>query len=103
MKPKVTLFVNGNIFCREDFGTTTQTNLDNGYFLAKPDDFDLSEAIIVEGNLICDNMDIKSHIVACTGDIVSFNGEMPLSLKMSDKEIELVKSLFGKHLFKEDE
>ena len=72
---KVTLFVYGNILCRDDFATTTKKNFDDAYVYAKPDEYDLSEAIVVNGNLICDYMDIKSHKVACTGSITAFCGD----------------------------
>lgn len=95
MKPKVTLFVNGNILCRDDFSTTTETDLENVTPHAIADNFDLSDALIVNGNLIVDGMDVKSHKIACTGYVVAYGGQMPISERLTEKEKQQLRYYFN--------
>ncbi len=84
MKPKVTLFVNGCIICKAYFATTTESNFDNVTTHANPDDFDLSEAIVVDGDIELGSMDIKSHKIACTKTVTAM-GENYTEIKELNK------------------
>lgn len=85
MKPKVTLFVNGGILCKAYFATTTESDFNNVTTHANPDDFDLSEAIVVDGDVEVGSMDIKSHKIACTQAVTAL-GENYTEIKKLDKE-----------------
>lgn len=73
---KPTLFVNGNIICRCSFCTSTRENFEDVYTHVQPEMCDLTQAIIVKRDFVCASMDVKNHIIACTGEVRAY-GEHP--------------------------
>lgn len=69
---KPIIFINGNIKCHESFRASTLWPFNKVLTHANPDDLDLTDAIIINGDLWCDSMDIKSHMIACAGTVTAY-------------------------------
>lgn len=86
---KPTLFVNGNILCRCEFRASTADSFDNVHPMTLPDECDLSDAIIVQYGLVCASMDVKNHIIACTGEIRALYGHPTVGNLKVNEPLEL--------------
>ena len=71
---KVDLFVYGNIFFKRDVQAEKNGSVESS---VSDTHIDLSDAIIVKGDMIVDDINFGKKIVCCTGDII----------KLSEKDI----------------
>lgn len=67
---KVDLYVNGNIISNGDVLTRADAEYLQRQCYVSENEVDLSEAIIIDGDLVVDEINFGKKIVCCAGDIV---------------------------------
>lgn len=71
---KVDLYVYGNIISRNDIRWHPDGE---SYFIEPDTNLDLSEAIIVQGDMVVDDIYFGKKIVCCSGDMQAFGTSIP--------------------------